>query len=256
VITFGGAFSNHIHATAAYCHMMHLKCVGIIRGEDDASNPTLRRARALGMQLYFISRAEYKLKEASDLVKFIIAKHEGYGIIPEGGDHPLALRGVAEMLDEIEDQKVIPDYIALSCGTGATAAGVLKSVIDRSWQTKVIVIPALNNHHLQGDILSKANAQSHAEKLIYIDDFSRAGYAKTDPALIQYMHQVYDSTHIPLDPVYTGKLAFALTQMGKQDFFKPLDKLIIVHTGGLQGISGYNYLMQKKNQGVHMVIRY
>lgn len=256
IITFGGAFSNHIYATAAYCHMMQLNCAGIIRGEEDVANPTLQFARAQGMHLYFVSREEYSLKGQSNEIKRIIANHPGWGIIPEGGDHELALIGVAEILDEIEDQYIVPDYIALSCGTGTTAAGILKSILQRNWHTKVIVIPALNNHTLRDDILLKANAEKHADRLIYKAEFSGEGYAKAAPRLIQFMHQFYESTHIPLDPVYTGKLFFGVSQLAREGYFQSRDTLILLHTGGLQGNRGYNYLLQKQKKDHHLLIRY
>lgn len=256
IITFGGAFSNHIYATAAYGNMLDLGCVGIIRGEDDIRNPTLRFARAQNMQLYFVSRDEYKLKDRSTKIVSILSHYPDYGIIPEGGDHILAMDGVAEILDEIENLQVIPDYLALSCGTGTTAAGILKSIIERRWATKVIVIPALNNQHLIKEILIKANAHDHVDKLIYLPGYAGRGYGKADLALIQFMHHFYESTHIPLDPIYTGKLFYGLYQLAEQGYFRPQETLIILHTGGLQGIAGYNYILQKKNRDPQLLIRY
>lgn len=247
IITLGGAFSNHIYAAATYARLKGLKSIGLIRGEQDVLNPTLQYVQAQGMQLYFISRQEYRNKSESEIIQNIQNQHPEFMFIPEGGDLPLAYIGVMEVIDEIKEQGVKPDYLAVSAGTGNTASGLLRGIKKLGWNTKLIVMPAIQSTHLKKKIL--ADSEGEQNDLFYFEQFSHGGYAKTNKELIDFMHQYYEQTNIPTDPVYTGKLVYGLNQLSKNNFFKPADVLVWLHTGGLQGVKGYNYMQAKKPSG-------
>jgi 1-aminocyclopropane-1-carboxylate deaminase len=254
IITFGGPFSNHIYSTAAYCKLLGLESVGIIRGEDDKENPTLNFVRSKGMKLQFVPRSEYRLKIDSSQIRTILNSFPEYGLLNEGGEHPLAFDGLKKIVDDIEDHDLIPDFIALSAGTGITAAGILRAVCDKKWETKVVVLSPMKNNMLAHKIITKAERDCSADQLIFIDEFAGTGYAKASDELIRFMHKFYTDTQIKLDPVYTGKLVFGLHQLSQKGFFNPNDKLVWIHTGGLQGIEGYNFLNHKL--GKSMSIQY
>ncbi len=244
IITFGGAFSNHIYATAAYAAMSGLQSIGFIRGEDDEANPTFQFARAKGMTLHFVSRQDYKSKSEYDIVSQILPNNAEYMIIPEGGDHPLALKGVEEVITELDVQGIIPDYLAVSAGSGTTAVGLLKGIKKYGWDTKLIVMSAINSTHLYYKILEESEAKPY--DIHFFSEYSLGGYAKTNEALINLMHEFYIQTGIHTDPIYTGKLVYGLKQLASKHFFKTEDLLLWIHTGGLQGIAGYNYMMWKR----------
>ncbi|MEP7321341.1 MAG: pyridoxal-phosphate dependent enzyme [Saprospiraceae bacterium] len=249
IITFGGPFSNHIYSTAAYANLLGLESIGIIRGEDDKDNPTLKFARSRNMRLYFVSRSAYRLKQESSEIKALLLSNPDHEIVDEGGEHPLAFVGLKEIVDEIEDQKMIPDYIAISAGTGTTAAGILRAVCDKRWKTKIIVISPMKNKVLMDKIISISDRKFHSDQLVFIDEFAGNGYAKVSEELIRFMYTFYEVTRIKLDQIYTAKLVHGLYQLSLRNFFKPNDTLLWIHTGGLQGIEGYNYMMHKLGKG-------
>lgn len=245
IITFGGPFSNHIYSTAAYANLLGLESIGIIRGEDDKDNPTLNFARSRNMRFHFVSRSEYRLKHKSSEIKALLQAYPDFEIVDEGGEHPLAFAGLKELVDEIEEHKMVPDYIALSAGTGTTAAGILRAVYDKKWKTKIIVVSPMKNAMLKHKVISMAARELQTDQLIFIDEFAGNGYAKVSEELIRFMYAFYEATQIKLDPIYTAKLVYGLYQLSLRNFFKQNDTLLWIHTGGLQGISGYNYLMHK-----------
>ncbi|MEO5582353.1 MAG: pyridoxal-phosphate dependent enzyme [Saprospiraceae bacterium] len=253
IITFGGAFSNHIYSTAAYANLLGLESVGIIRGEGDEENPTIKFVRSKNMKLHFVARSEYRLKRASSLIKAILQTYPGYEVVDEGGEHPLAFAGLKEIVDEIDEHKIMPDYIAISAGTGTTASGILIAVCDKKWKTKIIVVSPMKNKLLGEKIIAIAAQECPNDQLMFIDEFAGNGYAKVSEELIRFMYTFYEATRIKLDQIYTAKLVHGLHQLSLRNFFKQNERLIWIHTGGLPGIEGYNYLMSKlgKNRGIH-----
>lgn len=244
VITFGGPFSNHIHALAAACKAMNVRSTAFIRGELDFENPTLKFCESAGMELISITREEYNVKENGQTVQEYIAKHPNSKIIPEGGSNELALMGVAEIMDELtKDNIPTPDFIVLSCGTGGTTAGLLISPILSS---KVLSYSALKSEHLYNEILSLSSFKNK-EKLTVITDYHFGGYAKWTNELIDFMQRFEQETNIPLDHIYNGKAMFGLMDMITKDHFKPDTTIVFIHTGGLQGKRGLDYLRSKKN---------
>jgi 1-aminocyclopropane-1-carboxylate deaminase len=240
VLTFGGAFSNHIAATAAAGKLLDISTVGIIRGEeldkDIDLNPTLSYAKASGMDLEFISRAAYRNKNEVSFLKSLNIKYPNFYIIPEGGTNARAVRGCSEILTE-KDRDF--DVICCAVGTGGTISGLINSSLPHQ---KIIGFPALKGAFLNEDI--RKFAQHSNWELC--PDYSFGGYAKVNQELIQFINQFKIDFGIPLDPVYTAKMMFGIDDLVKKGFFSRSTKILAIHTGGLQGISGMNDLFEKK----------
>ena len=248
LITFGGAYSNHIHATAAAGEYFGIKTIGIIRGEEvQPLNPTLAYTRQCGMQLHFVDRKTYRLKEKLlPQLDFFSASQinlqdECY-VIPEGGTNSFAIKGCQELGEEIYAQmEESPDFIALSCGTGGTIAGVISGSKNSS---HVLGFSALKGDFLKKEIetlLTNSNT-SLTQKTNWSlqTDYHFGGYAKFDKKLIDFINTFKRDFNIPLDPLYTGKMMYGIFDLIQKDFFKSGSRIVVIHTGGLQGIAGFN----------------
>lgn len=238
LLTFGGAFSNHIYATAAAGQLFGIPTIGIIRGEKIYPlNPTLAFAEQAGMQLFFVDRIIYREKEQA-LSSLNISTEACY-ILPEGGTNDLALQGCEELADEILDQtkNFSPDFICLPCGTGGTAAGILSSEKLLKQKTHLLAFSAL-----KGDFLKKEihRLQSKNKNWSLQTDYHFGGYAKFSEELIHFINEFKQQYHISLDPVYTGKMFYGIFDLIEKNFFKKGSQIIAIHTGGLQGILGFN----------------
>jgi 1-aminocyclopropane-1-carboxylate deaminase len=250
ILTFGGAYSNHIAATAAACKMFGFKSIGLIRGEENLPlNVTLKQAKTNGMDLFYIDRSAYRSKNSYELKEELREQFGNFFMIPEGGANFYGVNGCMEIVDEI-DQKF--DYILCPCGTSTTLAGmVLKLKPDQ----KAIGFSALKNGDFQkqdtlqliSDFLGdQTAAQDYNDKFEIMTQYDFGGYAKTTPELISFMQSFYKSTGIMTDPVYTSKMFFGLIDLVQKDFFPVNSKIIAVHTGGLQGVLGYEENRQIK----------
>jgi 1-aminocyclopropane-1-carboxylate deaminase len=235
ILTFGGAFSNHIFATAAAGAACGIDTIGIIRGEIlEPLNPTLTQAAAWGMKLVPVTRQEFKRKTNDE---FLSALREIYGefyLIPEGGSNTLALKGCAEMAD-VSDKF---DYWCLGCGTGGTLAGLVSGLKN---QEKVLGFPALKGSQFLVDdiktLLEKANIHpSSAWELVH--DYHFGGFAKISKELIAFIQEFKKNYGIILDPIYTAKMMFGVIHMIQEGKFPANSRILAVHTGGLQGVIG------------------
>lgn len=231
VLTFGGAYSNHIAATAFAAHQFGFNSVGIIRGEelkDRPLNHTLKTAQALGMQLHFISRTAYREKDQPEFLQTLSQQFPSHYVIPEGGTNQLAIQGCKEILTE-QDQLHF-DVICCAVGTGGTMTGLIEA--SHSHQT-VIGFSAL-----KGDFLTEEVRQKIQKSNWYItDDFCCGGYAKTTPSLLEFMTWFEQQYQIPLEQVYTAKMLYGVFQWIEQANFKANQRILLIHTGGLQGKS-------------------
>jgi len=248
LLTFGGAFSNHILAVAGAGAEFGFKTIGIIRGEELESkideNPTLVKAQELGMQLYFVSRTAYRDKEEPSFVSYLREKFGNFYLVPEGGTNELAIKGCEEILTSA-DKKYF-SHIACAVGTGGTFSGLINSSNEKQ---QLIGFSSLKGAFLSDVIrnfVSKTNWNIN-------DDYHFRGYGKVTDELIQFLNSFYSQTAIPLDPVYTGKMVFGVLELIENGYFPPNSKILMIHTGGLQGIKGMNFALQKKNKEV---IRY
>ena len=238
LLTFGGAYSNHIYAVAAAGEIYGFKTIGVIRGEPYPNlNPTLTFAKTKGMHLHYISRADYKRKYTSETTNELKNRFGEFYMIPEGGTNSLALKGCTEIIDEID----IPyDFITSCCGTGGTLGGIIAGLNGSS---HAIGFPVLKG----GDFLRK-EIHDHIKKFndqVYLNwhlelEYHFGGYAKYSSELVEFINEFNTKHKIPLDPVYTGKMMYGLFNMIRQDVFKKGSRIIAIHTGGLQGIDGFN----------------
>lgn len=241
LLTFGGAFSNHIAAAAYAGHEQGIKTIGVIRGEELAgkwqSNPTLKLADELGMHFCFVSRNDYRSKGELAFLQKLKEQFGDFYLLPEGGTNTLAVKGCTEILTESDSQF---DYICSAVGTGGTVAGLINA--SRLHQI-VLGFPALKGNFLPQEI--RKFVQSDHWRLI--TDYHFGGYAKVAPQLIEFINLFKQKTGVPLDPIYTGKMLFGIFDLIKQDVFEPGTQILAIHTGGLQGIKGMNLVLKKKN---------
>jgi 1-aminocyclopropane-1-carboxylate deaminase len=230
VLTFGGAFSNHIYATAAAGKVFDFQTVGVIRGDElnEDSSPTLSFAKKCGMKLIFVSRESYRDKE-------IVAKEysKTHFVIPEGGTNSLAIRGVSEIYHEITEQLGhIPDMICTSVGTGGTMAGLCSNS-----KAKVVGFCALKNgNYLEKEIIALANNPKIEHEIFW--DYHFGGYAKVKTELIDFIND-FEKKHpsIQIEQVYTGKMFWGIYDLIQKGYFEKSSTIVALHTGGLQGRS-------------------
>lgn len=230
IVTFGGAFSNHIVATAAACAAAGLLSYGIIRGERATLlSPTLLQAAALGMQLFFTSRTDYRNKKIPDELLTLIADKE-HIIIPEGSYSKEGMLGAATTLDGINIQSF--SHIICAVGTGTTLAGLHLAALPHQ---QVIGISVLKNNHSLEASLQSLLPPDISRPIQILHEHHGGGYAKHTPQLLQFMNEWYQQTGIPSDFVYTGKLFFAFKNLVAGGYFPKGSNVLLVHSGGLQG---------------------
>lgn len=235
LLTFGGAYSNHILAVAAAAQQEGFKSVGIIRGEAHSPlNPSLAKATALGMELHYLPRSEYRHKHTEEvLLPLRKAFPEAY-FIPEGGSTALALPGCAEIAEDL--QWLNPTHIAVSCGTGGTLAGLIQGCSTYLPQAKLLGFPALKGgSFLEEEIhkLLQASPKKYTAHYQLLTHYHFGGYAKKKPELLNFMSNFQTTHQIPLDFVYTGKMMFGLYDLIKSGFFPKQSRIVGIHTGGL-----------------------
>ena len=240
LLTFGGAFSNHLAATAYAGKNNGVHTIGIVRGDEWEKkiheSATLNYCVTQGMELHCISRDIYIQKEQAPIVSKLMNKMLGLRIIPEGGTEPLAVKGCLEILQS-EDHDF--DVICSSVGTGGTLAGLVNS---SNYNQNLIGFNALNNTEIVQTIEELTNKNNW-----FIENgYTFGGYAKIKPNLIYFMNDFYQQYKIPLDPIYTGKMVFGIFDLIKKNKWPWGKKILIIHTGGLQGLEGMNTQLQKK----------
>lgn len=237
VLTFGGAFSNHIYATAAAGKEFGFQTIGIIRGERiEPLNPTLRFAEAQGMTLHFVSRTAYRNKNNPDFLTELQAQFGRAYILPEGGSNVLAVQGCAEMVTEIN---IDYTHICVPCGTGSTMAGIIVGNQDKG---HVIGFAAMKGGgFLNQEIETLLGQKQQTLQNWSIDlNYHFGGFARFKPPLIDFINNFKQTYQIQLEPLYTGKMLYGIFEKIKQDKFPKGSTIIAIHTGGLQGIEGFN----------------
>jgi len=229
LLTFGGAYSNHIAATSFAAQEKGLKSIGIIRGEECLPlNPTLAFARENNMELYYVSRKDYRFKTRLRFLDKLKAQFGDFYLVPEGGTNELAIKGIVEILDETDTQ----DYICCAVGTGGTIAGIINAT--NSMQ-QVIGFPAIQGFNvLKKDVKNWTNKQNYK----FINNYVSGGYAKLNKELVEFINQFNEVHNIPLDAIYTGKMMLGIMDLIKQDYFPKGSSILAIHTGGLQGNKG------------------
>jgi 1-aminocyclopropane-1-carboxylate deaminase len=241
VLTFGGAFSNHIAATAHACRNAGLDSIGIIRGDElteEELNSTLREAKNMGMELHFVSREAYRRKTESDFLEELKTQHGRFYAVPEGGANGLGVKGCAELLPEVDEPY---DVVCCAAGTGTTLAGLRVSLPEGK---QLLGFPALKGGEFLLDEVARLTEESRlkltAPQAVFslITDYHFGGYAKMTPELMLFIEGFQERTGIPLDPIYTGKMMFGIYDMLQKGRFAKGTTLLAIHTGGLQGWDG------------------
>ena len=242
LVTFGGAYSNHIAATAAAGKEFGFNTIGVIRGEELATSPrlsddpllkqeraeqplnhTLRFAKGCGMQLHFVSRGDYRKRDSPEFLKLIPELPNDYYLLPEGGTNELAIKGCAEILSLID----IPfDFICCPVGTGGTIAGIISSLKKNQKAIGFSVLKGLEFPFSSPSPLQEGDI---------VTDYHFGGYAKHTPELLKFIDDFEKQNNIPLEQVYTGKMMFGIYDLIKKNHFLKNSTVIAIHTGGLQG---------------------
>ncbi len=225
IVSFGGAYSNHIYALAHACAESGLKSVAIIRGEELANkplNPTLKKVQNLGMKLHFISRQQYRQKHTAQFLAQLQQQYPNSYIIPEGGTNSLAIKGTAEILSDID--KTDYDYICCAVGTGGTIAGIINASSDKQ---RIIGFSALNSTYQAKDIEQWTNKHNWQ---LYPDDVFN-GYGRYNDKLIDFIDNLKLNQGLELEPIYTGKALYRLSQLLSE---KKKGRGLFIHTGGLR----------------------
>ncbi|MGC6469892.1 MAG: 1-aminocyclopropane-1-carboxylate deaminase/D-cysteine desulfhydrase [Flavobacteriales bacterium] len=232
ILTFGGAYSNHIVATAYACHYLGFQSLGIIRGEEkEQLNPSLKLAQRFGMQFQYIDRQSYRSKNYNDWQ----IKYPSSYVIPEGGANELAVKGCSEMINEINF-----DLVCVPVGTGGTLAGVVKAIKPN--QT-ALGFSSLKNGQFNNEVVAQyVNSSNWSIECKY----HFGGYAKINKELIDFINEFKKQFSVPLDPIYTGKMFYGIFDMIKQNKFEKNTTILAIHTGGLQAINGMNERIKSK----------
>lgn len=241
LLTFGGAFSNHIAATAFAGKENGFETIGVIRGEELASkiqeNPTLKFANDCGMKFEFVSREKYKTKFSEEFIEELAQKLGSFYLIPEGGTNDLAVKGCEEVfMDKDSDY----NFICCSVGTGGTIAGLINSSFSHQ---KILGFPSLKGGYIKEDICKFVTKDNWD----IIVKYHFGGYAKVTEELIGFMNNFYNKQGILLDPIYTGKMVFGVLDLISKNYFPTDSKILLIHTGGIQGIEGMNLKLKSKN---------
>ena len=230
LVTFGGAYSNHLLATAAAAAKFGFKSTGIVRGEA-ITNDTLFLCRLHGMELLFVDRDAYRDKQA------LFKKHFGHKpdafFIDEGGSSMEGTAGCSELVDELTETY---DHIFCACGTGATAAGIINGIQRHNLSTRFNAVPVFKN----GDFMKNEIDEfldAPADYTLHTA-YHFGGYAKTDERLIEFIKKFVSTTGILVEPVYTGKMLYAIYDLAAKDYFRPGERILAIHSGGIWGLLG------------------
>lgn len=245
LLTFGGAFSNHLVAVAAAGKAYGFKTVGIVRGDElalkEKLNPTLHFCRKKDMKLVYVTRETYKQKTDFQFLKQLESNFGKFYLLPEGGTNAEAIQGCKEIISE---EDAIYDYICVAVGTGGTMAGLVSS--------------AFSNQEIQGFSVLKGTFQNRLiaeyagnKKYSLTDAYSFGGYGKIETKLVRFINAFKAKTNILLDPVYTGKMMYGVMDRMRNNKYPSNAKILVIHTGGVQGIEGMNQLLTKK--GIELI---
>jgi 1-aminocyclopropane-1-carboxylate deaminase len=240
LLTFGGAFSNHIAAVAYAGKEQGFRTIGIIRGDElfdkIEENPTLKFAQENGMQFEFVTREEYRHKNESAFIEKLKGKFGDFYLVPEGGTNELAVKGCEEILTK-EDARF--DFVCCAVGTGGTISGLINGSLQHQ---KILGFPALKGDFLTDEIRIFAKKDNWD----LISDYHFGGYGKVNLELIEFINAFFEENKVPLDPIYTGKMVFGVIDLIHKNYFPAHSKILLVHTGGLQGIKGMNIKLKQK----------
>jgi 1-aminocyclopropane-1-carboxylate deaminase len=236
LLTFGGAYSNHIYATAAAGKIFNFETIGIIRGEEHKPlNPTLSFALENGMKLYYLDRTSYRKKYSPEILKMLEKMFGDFYLVPEGGTNSFAVKGCSEIIEKIN---LDFDYICCPCGTGGTLSGLIAGLNRKKFALGFAVLKGASFLKKNvGSLLKSINIDNQVNWDINLD-YHFGGYARISKQLLDFTEKFSAKTKIPLEPIYTGKMLFGIYDLIGKGFFKEGTKIVALHTGGLQGLNG------------------
>ncbi len=255
VLSFGGAYSNHIHALAFACHQQSLASIGIIRGEPHyANNFTLSWAKYWGMKLIFVDRETYKKRHQQDYLQQLQNQFSQSFIVPEGGSNKLALLGMSEVIDELNQQTKF-DSLLCPIGSAGTLAGLIQGDSNQHNLIGIAVLKqgADNKSYLRDEVIKLLPNNTKDYQNWHIENnMHRGGYAKFSASDLERIFAFSKATNIPFEPIYSGKMLLALLDLIEQGYFPAGHKIVMLHTGGLQGLGGLaeRKLINTKQWGV------
>ena len=231
LLTFGGAYSNHLVAAAYACKLSSLKSIGIVRGEEPKTlSHTLQQCITYGMQLQFISRNNYKNTDDINFIDELKLKYGHFTLVPEGGYHPLGAAGASLIMDLLKDKNAT--HICTAVGTATTLAGLLLKITESQ---QAIAVPVIKNMQDTAERIYHLTNKKKQDNLRIFDDYHFGGYAKKTAELINFINNFYKQYAIPLDFVYTAKMMYAVFDKINNGYFPQGSTIICLHTGGLQG---------------------
>jgi 1-aminocyclopropane-1-carboxylate deaminase len=232
IITFGGAFSNHLAAAAFACRELGLKSTGIVRGEMPAAlSHTLLQCREMDMQLQFVSREAYERKATAAFGQELETRYGPHLLVPEGGYHPMGAKGAAMIMNHVPQGYY--SHIACSLGTATTVAGLLSTAAENQLVMGFCALKGMTD--IDNRLHYLLDGSYNPATFLPVHDYCFAGYAKKDPAVFSFMNRLWQEQRIPTDFVYTAKMLYGVYDMADNDFFTPGSCILCLHTGGLQG---------------------
>ncbi len=240
LLTFGGAYSNHIYSTAAAAQELGLKSIGVIRGEETKPlNSTLSFAKEAGMQLHYLSREDYKKKSEEEFISGLQKKFGDFFLIPEGGTNRFALKGCAEFGESLL-REVNFDYLCLPVGTGGTMAGI---ICGFQGQKEVVGFSSLKGSFLKDEVAALISSYSDVNYSNWNvrEEYHFGGYAKLTDELVQFIKDFEKKNAIPLDQIYTAKMFYGVFDLIAHNYFKEGSTILLLHTGGMQGRTDSNF---------------
>ncbi len=247
LLTFGGAWSNHIHATAAAGALSGVRTIGIIRGEEPKQlSTTLQFAKEQGMQLHFVSRLDYEERNTEEFKAWLHDQYGSFHLVPEGGSNYYGVNGCMEILSESDMQNYT--HIACACGTGATLAGML---ISAKSNLSFIGFSSLKGgdflhdevvKHIEYFLMDRALAEEYRAQFTIETEYHFGGYGKWNDELVSFIQHIEREHQLPLDQVYTGKALYGLLKKMEKREIEQGSKVLFIHTGGLQGRLGCDVL--------------
>jgi 1-aminocyclopropane-1-carboxylate deaminase len=236
LLTFGGAYSNHIYAAAAAGKIFNFNTIGIIRGEEhNPLNPTLSFAKENGMRLYYLNRSSYRKKNSPEILAELIKIFGDFYLLPEGGTNELAVQGCSEIIGKIN---AYYDYICCPCGTGGTLAGLIAGLNGDKFALGFAVLKGASFLKENVNILLQSSNQRFQNNWDINLHYHFGGYAKFNKQLLEFIERFSSLTRIPIEPIYTGKMLFGIYDLISNGFFKEETRIVAIHTGGLQGLNG------------------
>jgi len=238
LLSFGGAYSNHLHALAAIGNQLNLNTIGIIRGQaPEQLNPCLEDLIDWGMQLKFVTRQEYKQKNSDEFINNLKNEFADFYLIPEGGNNAAGIRGCAELLDELDENY---DVICCEVGSGTMFSALIQN--NRKKNTSYLGFAVMKNTQLDKEIKDNLTSHTNSTDWQINHHYHFGGFAKTSTELNNFIKNFKDENNIQLEPVYSGKMLWGILDLIENDYFKPGTRILSIHGGGLQGLRGYPQL--------------